>query len=90
MNPFVILLGGRDTLLALETFSNLYIYIYIDSHTRQYVFHSNGSVSSSLSLFVYSNYIYIYIYIYIVKSMIIWGVHCQGFSPTLSIKNAFG
>ena len=24
--------------------------------------------------------------IYSVKNMIIWGVHCQGFSPTLSLK----
>ena len=30
MNPFVILLGGRDALLARETFLTcIYIYIYI-------------------------------------------------------------
>ena len=33
MNPFVILLGGRDALLARETFLTcIYIYIYIYIH----------------------------------------------------------
>ena len=32
MNPLVILSGGKDALLARETFvTDLYIYIYIDS-----------------------------------------------------------
>ena len=40
MNPLVILSGGKDALLARETFvTDIYVYVYI--HTSEYVMDHN-------------------------------------------------
>ena len=51
MNPFVILLWGRDALLARETLTCIYIYIYIYIFTfRMKNWKSNDVVTSQYEI----------------------------------------